>query len=138
MRLLADPIFIQFFVPLITVGLSVFLKFVTRNDLHISFQKEDLAFGIDLTITALLIFIVSASSVVQQATLPNAPPAILDKAGTIPWILLFIFVGLWAMSTLVRKRGWKGEGKLHGFWGIVVPDVLGVLVLLFVVNWIKP
>ncbi len=51
MNILTDPIFLDFGVPLITVALSIFLKFVTRNDQHASSQKEDLAFGIDLTIS---------------------------------------------------------------------------------------
>lgn len=138
MNILGDPIFIQFIVPLITVGLSVFLKFVTRNDQHVSFQKEDFAFGIDLSITALLIFIVSSAGLVQQSIVPGVSESVIIKVNTIPWILLSVFLGIWAVSTIVRKLGWEGDGKLHVFWGISVPDIFGILVLLFVVNWIRP
>ncbi len=136
MKILGDPFFIQFVVPLITVGLSIFLKFVTRNDQHISFQKEDIAFGIDLSITALLIFIVSSSNLVRQSLVAGASQDILDKVNAIPWILLSVFLGIWAVSTIVRKLGWVGDGKLHIFWGISVPNIFGIIVLLFVVNWI--
>lgn len=138
MKIIIDPFFIQFIVPLITVSLSVFLKFVTRNDQHISFQKEDFAFGIDLSITALLIFVVSSSTLVQKSTASGATQALADKVNAIPWILLSIFAGIWAVSTIVRKLGWEGDGKLHIIWGISVPNVFGIIVLLFVVNWIMP
>jgi len=138
MTIIGNPFFIQFVVPLITVALSVFLKFVTRNDQHVSFQKEDLAFGIDLSITALLLFVVSSSTVVQQSLAQGATQAVMNKANTIPWILLSVFIGIWAISTIVRKVGWEGDGKLHVVWGISVPNIFGILVLLFVVNWIKP
>lgn len=138
MNILGDPFFIQFVVPLITVGLSIFLKFVTRNDQYISFQKEDLAFGIDLSITALLIFIVSSSTFVQQSLVPGASKELLDKVNAIPWILLSVFSGIWAISTVVRKLGWENDGKLHLFWGIIGPNIFGVIVLLFVVDWVAP
>lgn len=138
MKILGDPFFIQFVVPLITVGLSVFLKFVTRNDNHVSFQKEDLAFGIDLSITALLIFVVSSSGLVKQSVVPNASQAILTKVNSIPWILLSVFLGIWTVSTIIRKLGWEEDGKLHITWGILVPNVFGMFVLLSIVNWITP
>ncbi len=138
MKIIGDPFFIQFVVPLITVALSVFLKFVTRNDQHVSFQKEDLAFGIDLSITALLIFVVSSSSIVKLSLAQGAPQNIIDKANAIPWILLSVFLGIWAVSTIVRKLGWEQDGKLHIFWGISLPNVFGIIVLLFVVSWIVP
>ena len=138
MSFIGDPFFIQFVVPLLTVALSVFLKFVTRNDHHVSFRKEDFAFGIDLAITALLLFVVSSSTVVQQSLQQGASQTVISKSHGVPWVLLSVFVGIWAVSTIVRKLGWETEGRLHLFWGIVLPNTFGIIVLLFVVNWIIP
>jgi di/tricarboxylate transporter len=137
MKILADPLFTQFGLPLITVILSVFLKFVTRNDQHTSFQKEDLAFGIDLSITALLLFIASCPNIVKQSTMPSVSEAVIGKVNSIPWILLSVMVGIWGVSTLIRKLGWEEAGKLHIIWGISIPNIFGIFVLLFVVYWIR-
>ena len=136
--IIGSPLFIDFGVPLLAVALSIFLKVVTRNDHLATFEREDLAFGLDLSITALLLFIVSSSGLVSRSIIPGAPQAVVEKAAAIPWILLSVFIGLWATSTVVRKLGWDTNGRLHVGWGIVVPDLFGVAVLLFVVRWIKP
>ena len=54
----------------------------------------------------------------------------------IPWILFIYMIGIWGVSTTVRKLGWEGDGKLKVFWGIVVPDAFGLICLIFAVNWI--
>lgn len=136
MTLFGHPYFLEFFVPLIAVGASVFLKFVTRNDVNKCFKKEDLAVGLDLSVTALLIFLAASSSMAQELAKNPADKALLAKASSVPWILAGFLVGIWGTSTVVRKLGWLGDEKLHSFWGILVPDVFGLVLLLVVVNWI--
>ena len=41
-KILASQYFLNFCVPLITVGISVFIKCITRNDQHSFFKKEEL------------------------------------------------------------------------------------------------
>lgn len=136
MNIFGQPYFLQFCVPLIAVAASVFLKYVTRNDTHSSFKKEDLAVGLDLSVTALLIFVASGSRVAQQLAKDPNNAILVAKSMGVPWILAAFIVGIWCISTVVRKLGWKADEKLHVFWGIVLPDVFGLLTLLFVVNWI--
>lgn len=131
------PYFLQFFVPLIAVGASVFLKYVTRNDAHKSFRKEDLAVGLDISVTALLIFIAAGSKMAVQLAASPGNSALQAKLGGVPWIIAVFIIGIWAVSTLVRKAGWDGEDKLKPFWGIIVPDIFGITVLLSVVNWLS-
>ena len=137
MKLWAHAYFLQFCVPLIAVAVSVFLKFVTRNDAHKDFKKEDLAVGLDLSVAALLIFIAASSTLAQELVKTPADASLLAKSAGVPWILSAFILGIWGISTLVRKLGWVEDDKLHVFWGILVPDVFGLLVLLFVVNWIS-
>jgi hypothetical protein len=137
MKFLGEPYFLQFGVPLITVGLSIFIKFVTRNDKYSGFRKEDLAVGLDLAVTALLIFITSSAQLASSLPLNSPPQEKVGQLATVPWILMAFLVGIWGVSTLVRKLGWADGDKLKTFWGIVVPDSFGLLTLLFVVNWIK-
>jgi hypothetical protein len=127
--LLGSPYFLQFGVPLITVGLSIFIKYVTRNDKHSGFKKEDAAVGLDLAVTAVLIFITSSTQLASN-------PSNSEKLGSVPWILMAFTIGIWGVSTLVRKLGWEKDDKLKIFWGIIVPDAFGLMILLIVVNWI--
>ncbi|QUM89687.1 hypothetical protein HWV03_13185 [Moritella sp. 36] len=136
MNLLGTPYFLQFGVPLITVGLSIFIKYVTRNDRHPGFKKEDTAVGLDLAVTALLIFITGSAKLAGDLPPVNPPADIVEKLAAVPWILMAFILGIWGVSTLVRKLGWESDDKLKIFWGIIVPDIFGLSVLLFVVNWI--
>ncbi len=137
MKFWAQPYFLQFCVPLIAVAVSIFLRYVTRNDTYKDFKKEDLAFGLELSISALLIFIVASSKVAQELSKAPTDVTLLAKSAGVPWILSAFILGIWGISTLVRKLGWASDDKLHVFWGIIVPDVFGLLVLLYVVNWIS-
>ena len=81
MNVFGHPYFLQFCVPLIAVSASVFLKYVTRNDAHKSFRKEDLAVGLDISITALIIFITAGATLRLDA-----------PADGLPWLRLLTFV----------------------------------------------
>ncbi len=56
-EILSAPWFLYLIVPLVTVFLVVFFKLVSRNDKHASLVKEDFAVGLDISITALIVFI---------------------------------------------------------------------------------
>lgn len=137
MNFLKDEIFLQFGVPLLTVTLSIFVKYVSRNDRHIGFRKEDLAVGLDMAVTALLIFITGSAQIANALPTDNPPKEIVDQLASVPWVLMGFLVGMWGVSTLVRKLGWEDDDKLKIFWGIVVPGLFGLLTLLFAVNWIN-
>ncbi|NOH03669.1 MAG: hypothetical protein HND47_17765 [Chloroflexi bacterium] len=140
MTFLAHPLFLQFAVPLMTVAFTVFLKVVSRNDKHnIRLKKDDIAVGLEIAVTALILFITESASLAQQlAVSPNlAIPATIDKLSSAPWVILMFVLGIWGVSSIVRWAGWKGDDDLNIGWGIVFPDLFGVLLLLFVVNWIR-
>ena len=137
MSVFGQPYFLEFVVPLIAVGASVFLKFVTRNDIHKSFRKEDLAVGLDISVTALIIFITASSKMATDLAATPSDAALQAKLAGVPWIIAAFIVGIWGVSTLVRKAGWDGEATLKPFWGIAAPDAFGIGSLLLVVNWIS-
>lgn len=118
------------------VGLSIFLKFVTRNDIHTAFRKEDLAVGLELAVTALLLFVTASSTVARDLIAEPSNAALLAKAQSVPWIIAASLIGIWGMSTLVRKFGWEGDGQLKPFWGIIAPGLFGLAMLFMTVNWI--
>ena len=136
MKFFAEPYFLHFCVPLIAVGLSVFLKYVSRNDQHKAFQKEDLAVGLEISVTALIIFITYSADMARKSLTAGASIQ-GDKLAAIPWILTIFIIGIWGVSTIVRKLGWEDENKLFVFWGIIFPGIFGIVTLIFIVNWIS-
>ena len=137
MDFLKNDIFLQFGVPLLTVALSIFVKYVSRNDLHTGFRKEDLAVGLDMSVTALLIFITGSAQIANSLPKINPPKEVVEQLASVPWVLMAFLIGMWGISTIVRKLGWEDEDKLKTFWGIIFPGLFGLLTLLFAVNWIS-
>jgi hypothetical protein len=128
-----------FVIPLMTTLLIVFVKIVSRNDKFSSFKKEDFAIGLEISITALLILISDTLNYISRIQNTDLTTLIHDKTKLIsmPWLLLAYVIGLWGISTLVRKKGWKNEDEMNWWWGIIIPDMFGLLTLIFVVNWIS-
>lgn len=136
MNFLANEFFLQFGVPLIAVGLTIFVKFVTRNDAHTPFRKEDLAIGLDLSVTALLLFVTASSTIAKELIVNPTDPELLNKAQSVPWIIAAYLVGIWGVSTIIRKFGWEDDDKLKLFWGILAPGLFGITMLFLTVSWI--
>lgn len=137
---LTNNYFIYFIVPLLTTGLSIFVKIVSRNDKYISFKKEDLAIGLETAVTALIILITDTVNdllKLKQTTENGENLVIPENILVIPWLLLLIIVLLWGISTIIRKLGWEDENDMNKFWGIFLPDILGLGLLIFVVVWIS-
>lgn len=137
---LTNNYFIYFIVPLLTTGLSIFVKIVSRNDKFISFKKEDLAIGLETAVTALIILITDTVNdllKIKQNTESGQNMVLPENILILPWLLLLIIVLLWGISTMIRKLGWENENDMHKFWGIILPDILGLGLLIFVVVWIS-
>lgn len=135
--ILLNPYFLNFFVPLVSTFVTVFVKVVSRNDRFTTFKKEDFAIGIDLSITALILFITqSVRTCILFVSQPVSNESIQNKVALIPWVIITFLFGIWTVSTLIRKLGWENEDKLNLFWGIIIPYVFGFISLFFVVNWI--
>jgi hypothetical protein len=138
MKILAEPLFLQFFVPLITVSLTVLVKVVSRNDRYTRFKKEDLAVGLDVAVIALILFIGDSAGLARTALTQSSDllRISLARLASVPWILLAFVLGLWGVSTLIRWLGWKAQDEMNTLWGVIAPDIFGLLALFFVVNWI--
>lgn len=134
---LGHKYFLQFWVPLLTVALSVFLRYVSRNDRHRAFRKEDLAIGLDLALTAVVLFVTTSSQIAGALLAEPGNKLMVDKSVAIPWILFLFLFGIWCLSTVVRKLGWKSDDEMHWIFGIIIPNFLGLFALLAVVNWMR-
>jgi hypothetical protein len=151
---LISPIFRYLIFPLGTAVLGVAVKYVTRNDQYAKFRKEDVAVGLDLILTAVLMLLVlttdravalvstnqelsrvlshkpidaSAASVLQGKAL-----ALSQQQTTSIVLILLMFLSLWSISTIVRKWGWQSETEMKPVIGIAIPLALGILSLILV------
>jgi uncharacterized membrane protein YgcG len=154
-KFITSTLFLNFIVPLAAVVLSVFVKAVSRDDRQPMFKREDLSVGFELALASLLAFTTQSVSIAQRISAIQgaddaakaAKQALEAKFTPVPWLLLVWVIGLWALSTLVRKLGWKsssagtqGNPNMEPTWfiGIVLPLIFGLVCLVIVVNWVEP
>ncbi|PAC33346.1 hypothetical protein [Flectobacillus sp. BAB-3569] len=139
-ELLANSYFKDFAIPLISVFLTIAVKVVSRKDTFMEATKDDFAIGFDLTVTALILLVSYASKIAVDIHLNISPQIEVHKKKLefVPWLLFFFTLGLWALSTLVRKYGWvqNQNRELTMVCGVIVPDIIGLAALLFIVNYI--
>jgi len=119
----------------------VFVKYVTRNDAHQSFVKEDFAIGLDLFVTSLILLITSFvdkfAKHLKMEGEDRLKSGFEQEIFSLPWLLLILTLGLWATSTVVRKIGWETKDSLRISWGIVFPNFIGITTLIIVFLIVK-
>ena len=150
---LSSPIFLYGVFPLGSAVLGIGVKYATRNDQFSKFRKEDVAIGLELMMTAALMFVLLTSDraatlvslndqIAKALTMTPLPPetAVLqleareltDFMTTSGWLIAAMVFGLWSVSTIVRKWGWRSETEMTPAVGIALPLALGVLSLMVV------
>jgi len=78
--------------------------------------------------TAIILFIVNSVTIAQKVVSNSSPPELGTLQGQLmvtPWILFFLIVMLWGVSTLVRKFGWNSKDSQTWFVGIILPFIYG-------------
>ena len=136
-RLLTTTYFKYLIIPLVATFLVIFVKSASRSDKQSFLEKEDFSFGLEMGITAVLLLFMNSVNIAQQVVLGNSLTVIAtEKILTLFLVTIFLVFGLWGMSTIVRKLGWENDKELKIFWGIVLPDVFGLLILIYVVSMI--
>jgi hypothetical protein len=151
---LASAIFRYALFPIGSAVLGIAVKCVTRNDKYTFFRKEDMAVGTDLMLTACLMFLVLTTDrainlsetnqllaqalraipidATKVASLQSQAQLISAKIALAGWFILILFIGLWSVSTIVRKWGWTSETEMSTRAGIALPLGMGILAMLAV------
>lgn len=154
MEFLASVWFRYLIFPLATLVAGVAVKYVSQNDRYENFKKEDLAIGLELILTAVLMYIVlttdravelvkmneylsevlqsSQSNQTEIIEIQNKMSAITSDIGVSGWIICLMLGGIWGISTFVRKWGWRGVDDMNPYIGIGIPLIFGVLALILV------
>lgn len=138
--------------PIGSALLGILVKYATRNDQFAKFTKEDVAIGLDLMRTACLMFVLLTSdkaiallttnkqlqsvlsgSPIDQVAATNLQTQAATLSSNIAWsgwLVALMFLGLWGVSTLVRKWGWKSPTEMNVIIGIAIPLGFGILTLV--------
>jgi hypothetical protein len=151
---LASAFFRLFLVPILSVALGIYIKYVTKHDQFSKFSKEDIAVGFDLMRAAFLAYLLMMSDGARG--LINASDAFASAVkggGVTPeqamklqqvvsaqserlmgglFGLVCLIMGMWITSTIVRKKGWKSPTDLDAWYGIALPLAVGVAYLAVV------
>jgi hypothetical protein len=149
---LTNPIFKFAILPIGSAILGIGVKYVSRNDQYAKFKKEDIAVGLDLALTACLMFVVLTTDRAVQLVSANKDLSMLLKqnppdmtkitelqaktqqiSGQIAdsgWLIFLMFLGLISLSTIVRKLGWESETEMRPIIGIALPLVFGILAIV--------
>jgi hypothetical protein len=142
--------------PIGSAALGVAIRYVSRNDQYATFSKEDIAVGLQLILTACLMLVtlttdralvlVQANKALEQALAQNPidtikanhlqaqARALSNQLATAGWLIAAMFLGLWSISTIVRKWGWKSATEMKPVIGIGLPLAFGVLALIVVMS----
>jgi hypothetical protein len=133
--------FTAFVLPLLVVLVGVFIRVTTRSDHHPAVARADLAVGLDVALSATVAFAVHtvvlaqrvAAGVVGEFESTRVPEQLISA----PWVLLALVFGMWAVSTVVRKFGWRAAGEPTWACGVVLPLVFGMLSLGWVASFVE-
>jgi hypothetical protein len=158
-ELLGSSVFRFFAFPVGSAAAGVLLKCVTRNDRYAFFKKEDIAVGPQIMLTAVLMFVLQSSdrarALVQMnqaiadalavqppdnakiASLEGSAQAMSQQLLTATLMIPFLVVGLWGVSTIIKRWGWQSEAELKPVVGITIPLLFGVA-SLFCVMLVAP
>jgi hypothetical protein len=149
---LTNPVFKFAILPIGSAILGVGVKYISRNDQYAKFKKEDLAVGLDLALTACLMFVVLTTDravkllamnktlsdvlsmqpfdVVVATKLQVKAQLLSGQIASSGWLIAMMFLGLGTISTIVRKFGWRSETEMKPIIGIAIPLTFGILAII--------
>jgi hypothetical protein len=152
--ILISPYFKFGILPLLSAILGVAVKYNSRNDQYSKFKKEDLAIGLNLALTACLMFVVlttdrtakllstnkELTAILNQQKINQSAAISLQAQAQVlssqvalsGWLIALMFLGLGSISYIVRRWGWLSETEMKTGIGITLPLIFGILSIIVV------
>lgn len=118
-------------VPFISTAISTFFQYNCYND-KLQIKSRDLFYWApSMLATTILLVCVEYSN---KITLGHLAPADQVIAGNQFYSAIILVVCTYfIINTILRKKGWDAiSGRWHLWWGIWLPDMICVAMLLFV------
>lgn len=98
--------------PVISIILTIAIKISAKPEFVTLGYIDYLDFGFDISITSMIMLLTRMN----------------DGMGL--WLLLLFFLLVMITSILVSRLGWNKETKQQKFFGVVIPDIVGTLLLV--------
>ena len=99
-------------VPIISIIFTITIKIAAKPEFMTLGHIDYFDFGFDLAITSIIVLLSGCK----------------DEVGI--WLLLLSFVVIMITSILVNRMGWNKETKQQNWFGVIFPDVIGVILLI--------
>lgn len=99
-------------VPIISIILTIVIKISAKPEFLTLGFIDYLDFGFDLSITSMIMLLTG----------------IKNDAGL--WLLLLSFLLVMITSILVNRLGWNKDTKQPKIQGVLIPDVVGIILLV--------
>lgn len=100
--------------PVVSIVFTIIMKISAKPEFLTLGFIDYLDFGFDLSISSVIALLAG----------------IKDSTGI--WLLLFSFILIMITSILVSRLGWNKETKKMRLIGVIVPDVVGIFMLVIV------
>lgn len=98
--------------PIVSIILTILIKISAKPEFLTLGFLDYLDFGFDLAISSIIVLFAG----------------IKDNTGL--WLLLFAFILIMITTILVNRLGWDKSTKQQKFIGAVIPDVVGIFLLV--------
>lgn len=100
--------------PIISVVLTIVIKIASKPEFLTLNYLDYLDFGFDLCISSVICLVAGI------------------KSDTGSWILLLSFLLIFVTSTIVNRIGWNKETNQRKLIGVLIPDFVGLFLLVIV------
>lgn len=105
-------------VPLLGIGFTIILKAITKPT-QVALELTDLFdFGFDLTVASLVLYLTSI------------------KNNTGVWLFCVSIMAALIVAIIVGRHGWNPQTNSLSTLGILLPDILGIAILVIVTLYV--
>ena len=126
-------------IPIFSVVMTTAVKVVSRKDHSLKVTRNDLAVGINLIVTGLIMLLNYAVKLADNAKNITADLLADNTAKLLNMVVLVLLycIAAFIISVLIRLYGWQkdNEKELNTFMGIIVPLIAGGFLLVVAVNY---
>lgn len=132
---LSSPFFKYIILPLLTVALTIFIKVSSRPDKQTYVTREDFAVGINLCVTAIFV-LVTKCVIISGNLVGNIDSGKIERylnlLLTSALLSSAMIVSVFVLSFFIRRNAWEYDmRRMKMTWGVVIPDIVGLVFLVF-------
>ena len=100
-------------IPITTIVLTIVIKISAKNESVNLGMADWFDFGFDLSISSMVLLLTN-----------------VDISNTALWMLLLFFLLIMITTIIVNRVGWNKREKKLNLAGIVLPDIMGIILLV--------